>query len=128
MGNKVDKRRGRPLGAYKVSKDLSADDICKIILTCKESGVSEISCLGIELVFHAPGQGHVIEPSKAVSQPEMASNPFPQEKQEAQLMNEQALDDAEEAQMLIDDPFAYERAQMLRDVERNRVHDGNKEV
>lgn len=99
---------------------LSAKDICLIIKSCKSANVAEITVGGLSLKFHPSGPKDVTEPSQAVSHVEMAANPIPAE-QTMEPMNEQALLDAEEAQMLIDDPFAYERSQMLKDLERNRV-------
>lgn len=107
----------------KTPKLLSVEDICKILEICKQTGVMEFSYAGLSLKFHSLGPANVTEPSQAVSQPE-ASVPVVLEDTEAKLMNEQTLEDAEEAQLLIDNAFAYERHQIMKDIERNRVMNG----
>jgi hypothetical protein len=101
---------------------LKVAEICKIIEACRESGVTEFSYSGLNLKFHQPGPADVIKLSQAVSHIEVASEPvgLPDDPV-ASVMNEQAIEDAEEAQLLIDDAFAYERAQIMKDIERNRV-------
>jgi hypothetical protein len=106
-----------------MAKVLSVNDICKILEACRIFGVSELSYSGLNLKFHSLGPANVTWPSQAVSHTE-ASNLVVPENQEAKLMNEQALDDAEEAQMLIDNAFAYERSQIMKDIERNRMING----
>ena len=106
-----------------MDKRLSAVEICKIIKACRLAGVSEFSYSGIELKFHSLGPVSVNEAGQPVS-PSEANIPIFPDNQEARLMNEQTLDDAEEAQLLISDPYAYERMQVARDIERNRVLDG----
>jgi hypothetical protein len=112
--------------AVKAARSLSAVEICKIITECKLAGVSELVYAGISLKFHSPGQASVAEPSQAVSQSEMASNPVDSQQEETStaLMNPQAMEDIEDAQLLIDDPLGYERSQIFKDLERNRVANG----
>lgn len=99
-----------------VELGLQADDICRIIQKCKSAGVTEFSFGGLTLKFSPVGQP-VAPPSQEAAVP---NSP------EAELMNKQSLEDAEDAQMMIDDPFAYERSQMLKDRERNMAHDAGK--
>ena len=107
----------------KILKDWTVSEVCKIISKCKAHGVLEISVAGLSMKFQPVGQPAVTAPSQDVSHRTGASNPYPEDKQVAELANQQALEDAEEAQMLIENPFAYERAHMLNDLERNRVQD-----
>ena len=103
--------------------DLSVEDICKIVSLSSQAGVSEFQFGGLVLKFHPLGQAGVMWPSQAVGQvadgEKSASTDL-----RTSLANEQALSDAEEAQTLIEDPFAYERSVMLRDLERKRAQDG----
>jgi hypothetical protein len=110
--------------AKSVSRVLSADEVCKILEACSLAGVLEFNYSGLSLKFHSLGPANVIVPSQAVSPSEANVPVIPFEDPEAKLMNEQTIDDAEEAQMMIEDSFAYERHQIMKDIERNRVHDG----
>jgi len=99
---------------------LSAADICKIISECKGAGVAEL-CLGpLQLKFHPQGKEGALMPGKAgdESAEPLVSGPI---SENADLMNMEAFEDAAEAQLLIDDPLAYERSQIHKDIERGRV-------
>lgn len=106
---------GRP---KKIS--LSAEEICKIIAECRSANVAEINFHGLHIVFQsqrneiAPilGQGRDAEESVVKEAPT---------NEEATLMNEQALIDAEVAQILIDDPLAFEKLNTSADIDRGRV-------
>jgi hypothetical protein len=108
----------------KISGVLSTEDICKILDQCKQAGIAEFSYRGLSLKFHSLGPANVTVPSQAVSPSEASIPVIPFEDPEAKLMNEQTIDDAEEAQMMIEDAFAYERHQIMKDIERNREHNG----
>jgi len=53
--------------------------------------------------------------------PENVVSNFSEAKDQARLMDEDAMLEAEEAQLLIDDPLAFERLQMDRHIERART-------
>ena len=101
---------------------LNADDVCKIIKASKAAGISELTYGNLVLKFRPLGPVDVAQPSQAASSQMLANQS--EVPTTVNVMNEQALEDAEEAQLLIDDPHGYERLQMLRDLERNRVMDG----
>jgi len=109
-----------------VKKDLSADDICRIIEACKQAGVQEFEHSGLKLSFLPRGPVEVEVPGQAPSPVvETGASEKPiTTKTDLDLMDQDALDEAEEAQMMIDDPYAFERLQIQRDIERNRVVNG----
>lgn len=108
---------------------LSAGDICRIIKQCQGSGISELSYLGLSLKFHshrnesADGDRNASAHEPVVN--DLGEAPLQElskeTKEEAELMNREALEEAEISQLLIDDPAAYEKMVMDRDIERVRV-------
>jgi hypothetical protein len=98
---------------------LSAEDICKIIAECRSANVSEIKFEGIHIVFNSP-RNEILEPRQGLDQAGIKPIEII-ENEEAKLMNEQALLDATDAQILIDDPLEFERLNTRTDLERNRV-------
>ena len=102
---------------------LKAADICKIIKECNASGVSEFQYQGIQLKFHprrnedAVSLGQVSEQSTFPVQSDLDGQ------DQMNLANEESLLEAEEAQLLIDDPAAFERTQIDRHIERGRQLD-----
>lgn len=103
-------------------KGLSAEDICRIISTCKDSGVAEISYGSLSLKFHPHRNQDASVPGQVADHvPVMSENITDIDQKNAELMNEQALKDAEEAQLMIDDSYGYERSQIAKSLERNRT-------
>lgn len=91
-------------------KDLSGTDICKIIKQCQLSGVRSIKVGQVEISFgDAPV---VINTSQDLSVPPLSAN--------AENVNKDIIDEATEAQLMIDDPAAFEKLQVSRDMERDR--------
>lgn len=118
-GTKVTRQRIRKL-------DLSADDICKIISECKVAEVAELDFGPLHLKFHPRGNGDALIPGQGrdkTAEP-LVSEPTSKYREELDLMNEQVLVDAAYAQLMIDDPMAYEKVQIQGDVERQRVDAG----
>lgn len=114
MDNKLKKTVGRP---KKIS--LSAEEICKIIAECRSANVAEINLEGLQIVFQA--QRNEPTPILGKGQETFPEVDAPPDNEEARLMNEQALLDAEEAQILIDDPLTFEKLNTSADIERGRV-------
>lgn len=111
-----------------LKKDLSAEEICRIIEACKLAGVQEIKTSGLSLSF-LPPQTEVIVSSQTpitLDLPPSSESETPletkTEKSTVDLMNEDSLDEAEEAQVMIDDPYSFEQMQIRRDIERNRLN------
>lgn len=107
------------------NQTLSAADICSIIKQCRGSGVSEITFQGLTLKFHSQGNENAVGQSNAKGS-EIGTDtellpPLAQAEQ-VELMDQEALLEAEQAQLLIDDPVGYERMQIARDIERGRVN------
>ena len=102
---------------------LSANDICRIIKQCHASGVSEFDFQGMSFKFHPrrnedavmPGQASDHKNTPVVSEYEEG------QRDQAELMDNESLLEAEEAQMLIDDPFAFEKSQIDRHIEKARM-------
>jgi hypothetical protein len=98
---------------------LSAADICRIIKQCHAAGVSELSISGMSFKFH-PRRNEDAEKlgqaSDALEQPKPETD-TPRTLDSFELATQL---DAEEAQLLIDDPYAFERVQIDRHIERGR--------
>jgi len=65
-------------------------------------------------------------PAPSIVLPTTATELTPKDAKNIELMDESTMDDAEEAQLMIDDPLAFERMQIQRDIERNRFVDDAK--
>lgn len=106
-------------------KDLSADEICRIIESCKNAGVQDLEITGLKLSFLPRRNVEVDQPGQASSvvTETTASELTPKDAKEIDLMDQTSMDEAEEAQLMIDDPLAFERLQIQRDIERNRLVD-----
>lgn len=105
-------------------KDLSAAEICRIIKVCKNAGVQDFEFSGLKLSFLPRRNEEVVEPGQVTSTVSTeASEKTPQDAPNLSPMDENAFEEAEEAQLMIDDPLAFERMQIQRDIERNRLID-----
>lgn len=100
---------------------MSADDICRIIKECKESGIAEFAYKDLNLKFHSHRNEDAIAPGPVEDHESVVYDKT--SKENAELMNEQALRDAEESQLLIDDAFGYERNQIAKGLERQRFEE-----
>ena len=122
---------------------LSADDLCRILSLGKLSSVDEIVLPGIKIKFHPQSQGDAEKLGQASDQKTLVSTKNEEiEKvdiKETQstscelqdfvpLMDSEALLEAQEAQLLIDDPLAFEKSQIDRHIERVRGLNGEEEV
>lgn len=108
------------------SFSLKAQDICKIIEKCSASGVSEFEFQGMRFTFHPRRNEDAATPGQAsdhTKNPVVSDSPEAKDDQQikAELMDNEALLEAEEAQLLIDDPLAFEKAQISRHLERQRT-------
>lgn len=112
------------------NKALSAADICRIIKQCHASGVAEVSLPGgVSFKFHprrngdadqlGPASDYTEKTFPVVSEPEAKND-------QVRMMDEDNLLEAEEAQLLIDDPFAFEKVQMDRHIERARMNNNER--
>ena len=102
-------------------KDFTTEEICRIISTCKDAGVVDFSHQGLSFSFLPHRNEEVAQPGQAsnlahasVSEQHTSQHP------NLDLMDEEAMREAEEAQLLISDPYAFEKLQIQRDVERTR--------
>lgn len=104
---------------------LSAADICRIIKQCDASGVQVFELQGLKLSFY-PRRN---EDSGLLSQapvlyedalPETNKSTAPQ-RTLMDIMDEEALMEAEQAQLLIDDPLSFEKMQISNHIERSRM-------
>jgi hypothetical protein len=102
---------------------LSANDICRIIKQCHTSGVQDFEFQGMKFTFHPRRNGDAVSSGQASDHTQHI--PVVSETSEAnhdvELMDQEAMLEAEEAQMLIDDPLAFEKAQIDRHIERART-------
>ena len=103
---------------------LSGEEICRIIKQCQDSDVEEFSYLDLSLKFHSRRNGDAVKLGQASdhTQTSVVSGTS-EENVTAQLMDEESMLEAEEAQLLIDDPFAFEKAQIDRHIERARQNE-----
>ncbi len=100
---------------------LSAEDICRIIKECKESGVADFSYKDLTLKFHSRRNEDAVAPGPVEDHETVVYDS--KSKENAELMNEQALRDAEEAQLLIDDPYGHERNRIAKSLESQRLEE-----
>lgn len=107
------------------SFSLSAADICRIIKQCHASGVEEFSFHGMAIKFHPHSNGDSTSIGQAVEGSETTTENFSEERDKAELMDNEILREAEEAQLLIDDPQAFEKSQIDRHIEKARMANGN---
>lgn len=101
---------------------LRAPDICKIIKACSDCGVISFSYSGIVINFQPP-QVAASQLGPAADFPDTpieVSEISKQATKDAESFDRAQLLEAEEAQLLIDDPFTFEQTQMDQDVERSR--------
>lgn len=102
---------------------LSAADICRIIKQCHASGIAEVSLPGgVSFKFHPRRNEDAVMPGQASDHNNTSVvSEFQVGRDQAELMDQEALLEAEEAQMLIDDPFAFEKSQIDRHIEKARA-------
>lgn len=100
-------------------KSLSATDICRIIGKCKVSGVNIFEFGDLRVTFHPRRNEDALKPGQALDHEPVVSID-PNAIEEMQVMDQEALQEAEEAQLGIDDPRAYEKVQVSRHIERAR--------
>ena len=100
---------------------LSANDICRIIKQCHTSGVQDFEFQGMKFTFHPRANGDAVSPAQASDHTQHSVVSESPEAINAELMDQEALLEAEQAQMLIDDPLAFEKAQIDRHIERART-------
>jgi hypothetical protein len=106
------------------NKTLSAADICRIIKQCHTSGVASFAMSGVTINFHPRRNEDAAMPGQAsdYQEPTTVVSEFSEsQRDQAELMNEDTLLEAEEAQLLIDDPHGFEKAQMDKHIERARI-------
>lgn len=102
---------------------LRAPDICKIIKACADAGVLEFSHNGILIKFQAPRNELAFVHGPAQDFPVEVSEISKENTKQADAFDRAQLLDTQEAQLLIDDPYAFEQIQMDQDIERNRELD-----
>lgn len=78
--------------------------------------------MGLSCTFHPRRNEDAVTPGPASDYQEttVVSEFSESQRDQAELMNEDTLLEAEEAQLLIDDPHGFERAQMDKHIERAR--------
>lgn len=107
-----------------VSFSLSAENICKILSECHTAGVLSLEIPGISVTFHprrnedAVKLGQASDLHRELSDEQVTSQK--ESRDQAELMDQNTLLEAEEAQLLIDDPQAFEKIQMDKSIERLR--------
>lgn len=111
------------------TRGLSAKDICQIIKSCSSAGVDFFKYADIEIKFHpnrnedAPIQRHE-EVGTNENLPIEEPHPIGEAVMVIREMEEKALDDAFESQAMVDDPLAFEKDIIARDIERQRELNG----
>lgn len=102
---------------------LSAADICRIIKQCHVSGVNKLEMGGLVISFQSRRNEIADQPGQASDHTiDNVVSPINEaQADEMELMDKEALQEAEEAQMMIDDPSGFEKMQMRQHLERNRA-------
>lgn len=85
-------------------------DICRIIEACSKFSVSEIRFSGFEIKFKELGLPAIVDPPKTITRN------FSHQASETDtvdpkigMLDEQLMEDMRRAQLMIDDPLAYEQ-------------------
>jgi len=101
-------------------------EICAILRECRGLANVEIRVGNFELKYHPQGPGDASYQSQvegiAASGKRSSSELPPEWRHQANLMDEQALQEAEQAQAIIESPFDFEQAQIDLHVERQRMN------
>jgi len=109
---------------------LSAQDICNIIKASKNTGIKNLEIPGLTLEFfprrnEATDQQRNVASGIAETADAEVGQQIPAEwRKQAELFDEKAVSDAEDAALMVDDPMQFEQQVVLRDIERNRVMNG----
>lgn len=107
------------------TKSLSAEEICRIIEKCGQVGVETLELGSILRVqFHPRRNEDAVTPSQASDHnqiPVVSDISNEAEKTEMDLMDREAVFDAEEAQVLIDNAKEFEKIQIARHIEKARL-------
>jgi len=108
-----------------MDKTLKAGEICRIIEACLARGVKTLKYGDLQIEFSqgqvemVPSQGQIIEQEPLpISLDENQDNTLRMD-----VAEEQLAEDALHAQLLIDDPLAFEKMQMYEGLEQSRVAD-----
>jgi len=116
---------------------LSAKEICTIIKASKDSGVKSIIAPGLTIEFYPhrneaseshrnadPGILHeaILDAHERVAEVGTGNPEIPAGwGDQAEMFDKQVISDAEESALMVDDPMAFERHIVARDIERNRM-------
>lgn len=103
---------------------LSGSEICRIIETCKACEVESLDVQGLCITFHSRRNESVDQPGQAsdhLTTPVVSDIANSEEKLEMDLMDQSALDEADEAQLMIDNTTEFERVQISRHIEQSRI-------
>jgi hypothetical protein len=107
---------------------LSAREICTIIKASKDSGVKSIIVPGLTIEFY-PHRNEASESHRNVESgipveirvAEVETKIPAEWGDQAEMFDKEAISDAEESALMVDDPMAFERHIVSRDIERNRM-------
>jgi hypothetical protein len=96
-------------------KRLSATEICRIIKQCQGTGVSKLTIGDLTLEFNLQGKEGASLLGQAIDH-----NPVVETNKVMENFDKELLEEASLAQVMIDDPLAYEKLQISQDIERER--------
>lgn len=109
---------------------LKATDICRIIDSCSSHGVKVLRYGDLNIEFNSKVREEVvtgIEPLGDFKEVPLSDLVDGQEGDlQMDVLDEQLAEDALHAQLLIDDPLAYEKSQMYAGLENSRI--ANEEI
>jgi len=105
---------------------LSSEEICRIIEKCGESGVESLELQNqIRIKFHSRRNENAVKSGQASdydqTSPVVSEISTEAEKENMDLMDQEAIAEAEEAQVLIDNASEFEKLQIARHIERARM-------
>lgn len=113
-------KQNSTIGIRSTNFTLSVRGICQIIKQCEDSGVQEFEFQSLKIYFNPRrNEGAGITGQVPGNNSPQVDFDF-SKKEELELMDQGSMLEAEEAQMLIDDPFSFEKAQIDRHIERSR--------
>lgn len=104
---------------------MSTKDICDLLEACHKFGVAELTSGTLSFKFLPQRNVDAVNLGQGTDADVKIPSVSKELTNQVKLMDENAEDEVEEAQLMIDDPFSFERSQIDRHVERNRLNNGS---
>jgi hypothetical protein len=104
--------------------EFTANEIRAILRECRGLANIELEIGNLKISYHPQGPGDAAYQSQVAGHARFKreSNEIPSQwKEQANLMDEQALQEVENSRLVIEDPFGFEQMQIDHHIEQQRV-------